>query len=235
MTLFRIAIKNIKENFNSYLIYFISMIFSMIIYYTFVSLQYNEKIKENIKLSDTMDFMFMGTSIILILFVSIFIIYSNTFFIRRRKKEVGIYSILGLRKKTIARMLFYENILMGIISLIIGIFLGTLLSKFFSLILMKLMGTSISIDFSISYEAIVQTTIVFIIIILFTSIQCYKVIYRFKLIELLYAEKKGEEIPRVSLLSAIIGFSLLIVSYYLILRPLPDNLTNSYITKNYGL
>lgn len=235
MTLFRLAIKNVKGNFNSYLIYFISMIFSMVIYYTFISLQYNKNIKENIKLSDTMNFMFMGTSVILILFVSIFIIYSNTFFIRRRKKEVGIYSILGLRKKTIARMLFYENLLMGMISLLVGIFLGSLLSKFFSLILMKLMGTSISIDFSISYEAILQTIIVFIIIILFTSIQCYRLIYRFKLIELFNAEKKGEAFPKVSLLSAIIGFSLLIVSYYLILRPLPDNLTNSYISKNYGL
>ncbi len=137
-----------------------------------------------------MSFMFGVSSIILILFVAIFILYSNSFFTRKRKKEVGLYAILGLRKKTIAKMLFYENLVMGIIALVIGIILGTLLSKLFAMILIKLMGSITDVDFGISFLAITQTVIVFMVIILFTSVQGYRLIYRFKLIELFYAEKK---------------------------------------------
>lgn len=235
MTLFRLAKKNVKGNFNNYFIYFVTLVFSMVIYYTFSSLQYSEGIQKSIELSDTMRFMFQVSSIVLILFVAIFILYSNSFFTRRRKKEIGLYAILGLRKKTIAKMLFYENLMMGVIALIIGVILGTLLAKLFTMILIKLMGSTAVVDFGISAMAILQTIIVFKIIILFTSIQGYRLIYRFKLIELFNAEKKGEHIPKTSLISAIIGVILLVGSYWMIVRPFPDELHMEYLMKNYGV
>jgi putative ABC transport system permease protein len=234
MTLFSLAAKNIKGNFSSYLVYFISLVFSMVIYFTFVSLQYSEKIQENILLSDTMNFMFMAASFVLIIFAAVFIIYSNSFFMRKRKREVGLYSMLGLRKKTIGRMLFYENLIMGILALAVGILFGTILSKLFSMILIHLMGSTSEIDFGFSIEAIAQTAIVFIVIILFTSIQGYRLIYRFKLIELFNASKKGEQVPKASLLSSTMGILLLAVSYWLILRSFPEELTIEYIQLNYG-
>jgi putative ABC transport system permease protein len=234
MTLFSLAKKNIKGNFSSYLVYFISLVFSMVIYFTFVSLQYSEKIQENILLSDTMNFMFMAASFVLIVFAAVFILYSNSFFMRKRKKEVGLYSMLGLKKKTIGRLLFYENLIMGILALAVGILFGTILSKLFSMILIHLMGSTSEIDFGMSIEAIAQTAIVFMVIILFTSIQGYRLIYRFKLIELFNAAKKGEQIPKSSLLSSTIGILLLVISYWLILRPFPEELTNEYIQLNYG-
>jgi len=224
-----------RGNFTNYIVYFVSLVFSMVIYYTFVSLQYSEQIQQNILLSETMNFMFMASSFILILFVAIFILYSNSFFTKQRKKEVGLYSMLGLRKKTIGRMLFYENLIMGFIALIVGIIFGALLSQLFSLILIKLMGATADIDFGISLEAVTQTILVFMVIILFTSIQGYRLIYRFKLIELFHAEKKGEQVPKVSVVSAVLGLALLAVSYWLILRPFPEELTNEYIQLNYGL
>ncbi|WP_261133356.1 ABC transporter permease [Bacillus sp. Marseille-Q3570] len=235
MTLVSLAKKNIKGNLNNYVIYFVSLIFSIIIYYTFVSLQFSEKIQDSIELSEAMDFMFMVSSAILILFIAIFVLYSNAFFMRRRKREVGLYSMLGLRKQTIGRMLFYENLLMGLFALVIGIILGTFLSKLFSMILIKLMGSTVEIDFSISLPAILQTCMVFMIIILFTSIQGYRLIYRFKLIELFHAEKKGEKAPESSFVSAIIGVILLALSYGLILREFPSELTGGYLLKNYGV
>ncbi|MGP4081519.1 FtsX-like permease family protein [Pseudalkalibacillus sp. R45] len=235
MTLFSLAKKNIKGNLNNYLIYFVSLIFSIIIYYTFVSLQYSEKIQGSIELSEAMDFMFMVSSAILILFVAIFVLYSNAFFMRRRKREVGLYSMLGLRKQTIGRMLFYENLMLGLLALVIGIILGTFLSKLFSMILIRLMGSTVEIDFSISLPAILQTCMVFIVLILFTSIQGYRLIYRFKLIELFHAEKKGEQAPESSFVPAIIGVILLVLSYGLILRGFPSELTGSYLLKNYGV
>src|SRR5690606_24307193 len=212
-----------------------TLVFSMVIYYTFTSLQYSEKIQESIELSDTMSFMFGVSSIILILFVAIFILYSNSFFTRKRKKEVGLYAILGLRKKTIAKMLFYENLMMGIIALVLGIILGTLLSKLFAMILIKLMGATAEVDFGISILAITQTIIVFMVIILFTSVQAYRLIYRFKLIELFHAEKKGEQIPKISLIPTMIGMVLLVSSYWLIIKPFPDEFTTNYLLRNYGI
>jgi putative ABC transport system permease protein len=234
MTLFSLAKKNIRGNFSSYLVYFISLVFSMVIYFTFVSLQYSEKIQENILLSDTMNFMFMAASFVLIIFAAVFIIYSNSFFMRKRKREVGLYSMLGLKKKTIGRMLFYENLIMGVLALAVGILFGTILSKLLSMILIHLMGSTSEIDFGFSLEAIAQTALVFMVIILFTSIQGYRLIYRFKLIELFNAAKKGEQQPKASLISSIIGVILLAISYWLILRPFPEEMTIEYIQLNYG-
>ncbi|WP_144510330.1 ABC transporter permease [Bacillus sp. FJAT-22090] len=235
MTLFDLAKKNIQGNFGKYFVYFVSMVFSIIIYFTFVSLQYSTDIQESIMLSDMMGFLFLASSVLLLLFVATFILYSNAFFTRNRKKEVGLYSILGLRKKTIGKMLFYENLIMGVAALIVGISLGTLFSKLFAMVLVNLMGSTIEINFGLSIGATFQTIIVFLLIILFTSIQGYRLIYRFKLIELFQAEKKGEKQPKISPLSTSIGVVLLILSYSLILKPFPDELTNHYILANYGI
>lgn len=131
-------------------------------------------------------------------------------------------------------MLFYENLIMGLIALFIGLIFGTLLSKLFAMILIMLMGSTVEVDFGISVLAIIQTVIVFLIIILMTSIQGYRLIYRYKLIELFQAEKQGEKEIKASFLSAITGVVLLAVSYWLILRPFPDELDGAYLLKNYG-
>jgi len=196
------------------------MIFSIMIYYTFVSLQYSTEVQSGIESSVSISSVFMIASIILILFVAVFVLYSNSFFIRRRKKEVGLYSLLGLRKKTIGKILFYENLLLGVIALAIGIVLGALFSKLFTMILLRLLDSAIDISFSISIEAIINTTIVFALLVLFTSFQSYRLIYRFQLIELFQAEKKGEQAPQASMIAAGLAFILLICSYWLAFHPM---------------
>ncbi|GGD66776.1 ABC transporter permease [Paenibacillus nasutitermitis] len=220
MTLFDIAKKNVTGNFKSYLIYFVSMIFSVVIYYTFVSLQYSAEIQAAMQSSQAMSSVFMGASIVLILFVAVFIWYSNSFFTRKRKKEVGLYSLLGLRKKTIGRLLFYENLIMGAAGVAIGVVLGTLLSKLFTMIFLKLLDSAIDISFSIPVEAIINTVVVFAVLILFTSVQAYRLIYRFKLIELFQAEKEGEQAPKASLAAAALAVMLLAFSYWLVFQPM---------------
>lgn len=223
MTLFDVVKKNMKGNFKSYLIYFISMLFSVVIYYTFVSLQYSTEIAKGIESSEAMESIFMVASVILILFVSVFILYSNRTFARKRKKEVGLYSLLGLQKKTIGRMLFYENFIMGIIVLIIGIAVGTFLSRLFSMILVRLLGIVIDVGMVFSLKAVINTTIVFIAIILLTSIQGYRLIYKFKLIELFRAEQVGEQEPKASVISGILAVLSLILGYWFAFQRFSDN------------
>ncbi|AZS15664.1 ABC transporter permease [Paenibacillus lutimineralis] len=220
MTLFSIARKNIRKNFMNYFLYFASMIFSIVIYFTFVSLKYDTTIQSASDGSPKISSAFSGASVVLMIFVAIFIWYSNSFFTRKRKKEVGLYSLLGVRKKQIGRMLFYENFLMGILALIIGIVLGSALSQFFVMILMKAMGYELLNQFSISLSAVTNTVIVFMIITLITSFQGYRLIYRFKLIELFRADQEHEREPKVSWITALISLILIGIGYWLALQNL---------------
>jgi putative ABC transport system permease protein len=232
VTLFSTALKNMKGNFRNYFIYFISMMFSVVIYHTFVSLQYSPDIQASIALSKNVEMTFRMASGILILFVAIFIWYSNSFFTRKRKKEVALYSLLGVRKRTIGQMLFYENLLISVVVLAVGILVGTLLSKMFAMLLLKLLGSSVEIGFSISTSAFLNTTVVFVIIILITSIQSYRLIYRFKLIELFQADKQAEVIPKPSLPFAILAAVLLAAGYWFISLPFK---TEEDLMRNYGV
>ncbi|WP_249685455.1 FtsX-like permease family protein, partial [Bacillus velezensis] len=97
------------------------MIFSILLCFTFKALQHNSPISEA---EDNIGRGFQLASVMLIIFVAIFIIYSNGFFTRKRKNEIGLYSLLGIRNKEIGKMLFYENMLIGLLSLVIGIVIG---------------------------------------------------------------------------------------------------------------
>ncbi|RWR13152.1 ABC transporter permease [Siminovitchia fortis] len=223
MTLFSIARKNIVKNFTNYFLYIGSMIFSIVIYFTFVSLKYDQTIQETTDSSTKISSVFNGASIVLMIFVAVFIWYSNSFFTKKRKKEVGLYSLLGVRKKQIGRMLFYENFIMGIIALLIGIILGSVLSKFFVTMLMKVMGYDAIGNFVISPQAIINTIIVFTLITAITSIHGYRLIYRFKLIELFKAEQEGEQEPKASIIIAVISVLLVGVGYWLALQNLLES------------
>ena len=112
-------------------------------------------------------------------------------------------------------MLFYENMLMGLMSLIIGIAIGSVLSKLFLELLVSMMGLNLNVHFEVPMAAIVDTAIIFFVIILYTSLQGYRLIYRFKLIELFRAEREGEAMPKGSVIMALISVFLIGSGYFL--------------------
>ncbi|RAP26200.1 ABC transporter permease [Brevibacillus laterosporus] len=214
MTLFNLVLRNMRRNMKSYLIYFVSMIFSIVIYYTFMSLQFNTQIAEVSGGDPYVRKAFEFSSVLLLLFVAVFMVYSNSFFTRKRKKEVGLYSLLGVRKKQVGMMLFFENLFLGIGALILGIILGGFLSKAFLSLLVYLMNIDMQVNFEIPLEAITQTAKVFFVLILFTSLQGYILIYRFKLIELFRAEQEGESVPKGSVILALFSVFLIGSAYF---------------------
>ncbi|AXO95675.1 ABC transporter permease [Bacillus anthracis] len=232
MTPFSIIQKNLQRNLKNYVLYFASMILSIVIYFIFVSLQYNEDIVEQTKTAKGISDVFTASSVILIIFVAIFISYSNSFFTKRRKKEIALYSLLGVRKRQIGALLFYENLIIGMFALIIGMSIGALLSKVFSMLLLKVMQLSTAISFSISLEAIMHTILVFTVIILITSFQGYSIIYKFKLIELLRAERQNELIPKGSIWTALLGIILVISSYWFALQPIFSSIWLDHTIRN---
>ncbi|SHK56099.1 putative ABC transport system permease protein [Clostridium cavendishii DSM 21758] len=224
MSLFDIAIKNIKKNFDNYLLYFISMVFSILMYFTFATLQYTDKVEKAINAKAKLSNAFSFSSVVLILFATIFIWYSNSFFTRKRKREIGLYAMLGVKKKDISKMLFYETLIMGIIASIVGIVLGIFLSNIFIMILLRLMDfTGISIGFVISMKAIVNTFLVFLVIFLIVSLHSRTLIYRFKLIDLFKAESTGEKEPKASVIKAIFSLTILILGYFFSTKVFSDN------------
>ena len=110
MTLFSIAKKNVARNFSQYFLYIASMVFSIVIYCTFVTLKYSDTIEREIESSQKIGSLMSGAAFVLIFFVAIFIFYCNAFFMKKRKKEVALYALLGVRKRQIGFMLFFENL-----------------------------------------------------------------------------------------------------------------------------
>ena len=117
-------------------------------------------------------------------------------------------------------MLFYENMLMGLLSLVIGIVVGSLLSKSFLQLLVSMMELGVNVHFEVPIGAIIDTACMFCLIILYTSFKGYRVIYRFKLIELFRADNEGEKMPKGSKLLAIISILLIGIGYTLALTGL---------------
>ncbi|MEK3979734.1 FtsX-like permease family protein [Psychrobacillus sp. FSL K6-2836] len=218
MTLFSLARKNIARNFSQYFLYIASMVFSIVIYFTFVTLKYSDTIAEQTASSQKLDSLMSGAAVILLLFVAVFIAYSNSFFMKKRKKEVALYALLGVRKRQIGFMLFFENLLLGLVSLVVGVGLGFLCSKGFMTILIHLMGYDVIAPFTFSEQAALNTTVVFLAIFLVTSFQGYRLIYQFKLIDLFHASKKGEVTPKPSMTVATIGLLLISTGYWLALQ-----------------
>ncbi|WP_167630174.1 ABC transporter permease [Listeria valentina] len=220
MTLFDLAKKNVKHNFIHYFLYFASMSFSIMIYYMFVMLSKDPTIAHRINRSDKLSVVFSAASIILLAFIAIFILFSNNFFMRRRKKEIGLYSLLGLRKGQIGRMLFYENFIMGIGALIVGIILGSFLSKLFVAILLNMMDDRVLSTFVFSWDAVINTSIIFVLITFFTSLLGFQIIYQHSLLDLFYSERKREKALKPSLFLSILSLSLIGLGYFIALQPL---------------
>lgn len=207
----------------NYSLYIGSTIFSIIIYFTFATLKHSENISSMSETSNQLKGVMSASAFVLMIFVALFIFYSNSFFMKKRKKEVALYSLLGVRKQSIGLLLFFENLVIGLFSLIIGVLFGFLLSRVLLALLLKLMGLSIVTSFTFSTEAFVETSIVFIVIFFITSLMGYRMIYQFKLIDLFVADKQGEVLPKANLITASLGILSLAAGYFIALQPIVDS------------
>jgi len=189
------------------------MIFSIAVFFTFVSVRYNAQV---IHLAGSTTFIMLKIGAYAIaIFSAVFIGYSHSFFTKKRKKEIGLYALLGLERRQIARMLYFENLLMGLGALVIGIIIGNVFSKLLIMLFFKLMGHFIRVNFAVSVQAILYTIAVFLVIFLLVSLHAYSLIYRFKLVDLFRSEESGEIEPKASALLACISIALIIAGYIL--------------------
>ncbi|MCC0719714.1 FtsX-like permease family protein, partial [Clostridioides sp. ZZV14-6105] len=129
MNIYSIAKKNLKKNFSFYSLYLFSVAFILMIFFSFVSFSMNDIIMNKISSDGRVETMTKTISIFIISFVLFYMLYSNRFFIRRRMRELGIYTLMGYRKSNILKLVMIENVFICMIAFIIGILTGSLLHK----------------------------------------------------------------------------------------------------------
>lgn len=221
----KIAINNVKKSFKDYTIYFLTLTFAVCIFYSFnsidsqsVMVDMNKGQTEYVKIMGQMiSVISIGVSVIL----GGLIIYATKFLINRRKKEFGIYMVLGMSKRKMSKILFFETLYIGIISLIAGLLLGMLFAQVLSIFTAKLFAVQMTkYSFVISTSAILKTILYFGIMYLLVMIFNVVIVSRYKLIDLLSASKKNEKvkIKNPYLATVILSVSLITLgyAYYLI-------------------
>ena len=221
--LFKLSLKNMKKSFKDYAIYFLTLVLGVAIFYMFNSLDSQQAMldisnsqREMIKL---MIEMLSFVSVFVAVILGLLIVYANNFLINRRKKEFGIYMTLGMGKRQISKIILLETILVGIISLAIGLIIGIFASQLMSILVGKLFEADMSkFEFVFSTDSCIKTclyfAIMYIAVMLFNTIT----ISRYKLINLLTAIKKNEKVkiknPILSIIVFLIGAGILGYAYY---------------------
>lgn len=225
--LFKISLKNIRKSFKDYTVYFFTLILGVAIFYVFnaidsqsVMLDVRQNVQDIIKL---MNDMLSGVSVFVSCVLGFLIIYASRFLIKRRNKEFGIYLTLGMSKRKISAILFFETLLIGVISLVVGLFLGTVLSQFMSVLVANMFDADMTkFKFIFSGKACVKTLIYFAIMYLLVMIFNTINISRCKLIDLLNAGKKTEKVtmknPIICTIVFIIGVGMLSYAYWMVTR-----------------
>lgn len=152
---------------------------------------------------------------ILSVFSLLFLFYTNSFLIRRRKKEFGLYNILGMGKKNLSLVLLLENFFIGAFTIACGLFLGILFSKFSELAMVKILGGETEFTLYIGFSAISQTVILFCVIFLLLFLNSLRQLHLSNPVELLRSESAGEKPPKANWLVALLGLGILGAAYYL--------------------
>ena len=225
MTTIKLAFRNIKKSFKDYAIYFFTLILGVAIFYVFNSIESQTVLlditESTYDIIDTLSNMLSGASVFVAFILGFLIIYASRFLMKRRNKEFGIYMLLGMSKRKISMILFFETILIGIISLAIGLSLGVALSQLMSMLVANMFEADMTrYEFIFSSDACIKTLIYFgimyVIVMLFNVINVGKC----KLIDLIQTSKKSETVkmknPMLCTIVFIISVIALGYAYYLV-------------------
>lgn len=211
---FKLAKTNLMENKKTYFPYILACTCAIIMFYTMDCMVLNEGLN-SIRSAEALKMLLRFGVNIISIFSIVFLFYTNSFLIKRRKKEIGIYNVLGMEKKHIAKVLSIETVIIAIISLSLGILGGIIVGKLIFLVLINLLKIDITISssFSISLSAIMQTMELFIAIFIVILISNFLQVKIANPIELLKGGQKGEKEPKTSWILAISGIIELMVGY----------------------
>lgn len=211
---FKLAITNIKKNAKTYVPYMITSILTISMFYIICSLGNNPNVSKACGTDSMKYVLFLGTWVCGI-FAIIFLFYTNSFLMKRRKKEFGLYNILGMEKKHISMVVLCETLIMSVISLVLGLVVGILFDKLMLLVILSMFTVEIPLGFHISPESFPATLTLFTGIFVLIFLNSIRQIHLAKPIELLQGSTVGEKEPKAKWLIALIGAICLGLGYYI--------------------
>ena len=238
--LFKLSIKNIQKSIKDYAIYFLTLVLGVAIFYVFNSIESQTvmmKVSSNtLEIINLMNQLLSSVSVFISFILGFLIIYASRFLIKRRNKEFGIYLTLGMSKRKISLILFFETLIIGILSLGVGLLIGFFLSELMSLLVANLFEADMTnfrfiFSSSAALKCLIYFGIMYLIVMIFNTISVNKC----KLIDLINSSKKTEKIklknPILCVIIFIIACAMLIYSYYFVTSDskLSGDITSLYI------
>lgn len=238
--LFKLSIKNIQKSIKDYAIYFLTLVLGVAIFYVFNSIESQTvmmKVSNNtLEIINLMNQLLSSVSVFISFILGFLIIYASRFLIKRRNKEFGIYLTLGMSKRKISLILFFETLIIGILSLGVGLLIGFFLSELMSLLVANLFEADMTnfrfiFSSSVALKCLIYFGIMYLIVMIFNTISVSKC----KLIDLINSSKKTEKIklknPILCVIIFIIACVMLIYSYYFVTSDskLSGDVTSLYI------
>lgn len=211
---FKLAKTNLSNNKPFYIPYIISSIITVAMLYMMSFLSDNKGLNKIIGADSLASIFRLGVGIIVI-FSYIFLFYTNSFIIKRRKKEIGVYNILGMEKRHLSKVLFVETIYSAIISLVCGIIVGIAFSKFILMVLYGIIGIHKTVEFFVNIHGIILCVVSFGILFLLTFLYNFMQIKLANPIELLRGTNVGEREPKTKIFMTIVGVVCLAIAYYI--------------------
>lgn len=210
----RIALSGIVKNRRTYGPYLLSCIGMVMMYYILLFLMKNDRVAA-MKGGDTLQSMLSLGSGVFMVFIVIFLFYTNSFLIKNRKREFGLYNILGMGKGNLARVLIWESLMMAAVSLAGGLLCGILFSKFAELCMARILDGEISMSFSIEFSPIKNTFLLFVCVFALILANALFQVGKSKPIDLINSEAAGEKPPKANWVLALLGVVILGSAYYI--------------------
>ncbi|MCI8332374.1 MAG: ABC transporter permease [Clostridiales bacterium] len=212
----KLAFSGIAKNKKIYVPYLLTCIGMVMMYYIICFLSANESVAA-IRGGDMMQMILsIGIGVIGV-FAAVFLFYTNTFLMRNRKKEFGLYNILGMGKWNIMRVLIWESLILWVISIAGGLALGILFSKAAELMMVRTLGAEATFTFAVGTQAVVSSVLLFAGIFFVILLRAVWQIHLSKPVEMLKGDQVGEKPPKANFLLAFLGLAVLAGAYYLAL------------------
>lgn len=209
----RLAAGGIRRNSKLYVPYIMTCSLMVMMYYITDALS-GDDLVDGMRGGDIMREMMVIGKVIMAVFAAIFLFYTNSFLIKSRMREFGLYNILGMGKRNIARIMTWETLMVYVISMVFGLGAGVLFSKLAELLAVKIVRGEAAYHFSVSVPAVIASLIVFAVIFLLIYLNVLRQVFFSKPVELLRSENSGEKPPKANWFAAVLGALTLGLAYY---------------------
>lgn len=201
----KLAVRNLKKNGKMYLPYLLTCVLTIMMFYVMSAIGKNPGIQK-MNGADSLQLMLSWSVGITWVFAGMFLFYTNSFLIKQRKKEFGLYQVLGMDKGNLSKMMIWESFITCFIALAVGLLLGLLLGKLMFLVLLKIIHFEVPLEFAIIPQSVLTTVALFTAIFLVTLVFNLFQVRRANPIELLHGGQQGEKEPRTKWVLAVLGF-----------------------------